>query len=112
MTDSVPHAPGTPARFDLRVTAAVLLTLFLQFGALFAWGGQAAARIGTLETRMASLADSAERLARIEAEIALGRHQLERIEARLDGFELPVRNLSDLPADVPVKTGRGRGRGQ
>lgn len=95
MTDSSPAVPGAPARLDMRVTAALLLTLFLQFGALFAWGGQAAARIGALEVRMGSLADSAERLARIEAEIALGRHQLERIEARLDGLDMPRGAASD-----------------
>ena len=61
-------------RLDRQVSAAVLVTVFLQ----------AAARIDEMQRRLEAQAPVAERLARLEAQAEAARQSLIRIEARLE----------------------------
>lgn len=70
--------------FDPRITIAVLLTLSVQVGGALLWIGSAAQRIDAMESALAVQAPVAERLARLEAEMAAARAALVRIESRLD----------------------------
>jgi hypothetical protein len=70
---------------DIRKLATALgVALVLQTIAGLVWAGGAAARIGTLEQRVAEQRLVAERLARLEAQGEATRAALVRIEARLE----------------------------
>lgn len=86
MTDSLFARPGAdaPRLFDPRITIAVLLTLSVEVGGALLWIGSAAQRIDAVETALSVQAPVAERLARLEAEMAAARAALIRIESRLD----------------------------
>ena len=68
-----------------RVPTALLIALAVQAIAGLIWAGGAAARIGTLETRVDEQRLVAERLARLEEQGAATRRAVERIEHRLEG---------------------------
>ena len=74
----------TSLRLDPRITLAVVATLFVQIGGAFLWAGGQSARLHAVETRMESQMLSAERLARLEAQVDQARASLARIEDRLD----------------------------
>ncbi len=76
--------PDSPRLLDPRITIAVLLTLSVEVGGALLWIGSAAQRIAAVETTLAVQAPVAERLARLEAEMAAARAALNRIESRLD----------------------------
>lgn len=69
-----------------RVPTALLIALAAQAVAGLVWAGGAAARIGTLETRVAEQRLVAERLARLEEQSLATRAAVGRIERRLEGM--------------------------
>lgn len=71
-------------RLDPRVTLAVVATVFVQMGGAFLWAGAQSARLHAVEARMESQTLSAERMARLEAQVDQARASLARIEDRLD----------------------------
>jgi len=68
-----------------RVPTALLIALAAQTVAGLVWAGGAAARIGTLESRVEEHRLVAERLARLEEQGLATRVAVERIERRLEG---------------------------
>ncbi len=71
-------------RLDRRVSVAVVLAVVLETTGALLWAGAAAERIDQLEVGAAQAVPVSERLARLEAQTAAMRAQLDRIEARLD----------------------------
>lgn len=71
-------------KFDPRLTYALILALFLETAGGLIWAGRAAARLEEVERAVATQPDVAERLARLEEQIAEARRSLARIERRLD----------------------------
>jgi hypothetical protein len=72
-------------KFDPRITFALILALFLETAGVFIWAGSAAARLDEVERAIATQPEVAERLARLEEQLAEARRALARIETRLDG---------------------------
>ena len=68
-----------------KVPVALIAALAVQTVGGLVWAGGAAARIGTLEARVAEQALVAERLARLEEQGLATRATVERIERRLEG---------------------------
>ncbi|MDO9472127.1 MAG: hypothetical protein Q7J28_03665 [Caulobacter sp.] len=75
-------------RLDRQVTLAVIVTLAIQAAGGLLWAGRASARIDELERRVEGQGPTAERLARVEEQIAGLRLTLERLERRLESGEL------------------------
>ncbi len=71
-------------RIDPRVTLALIFALFLETAGGLIWAGRAAARLDAVERSIATQPEVAERLARLEEQIADARRSLTRIERRLD----------------------------
>ena len=71
-------------KFDPRVTYALILALFLETAGGLMWAGRAAERLEEVERAVATQPEVAERLARMEEQIAEARRSLARIERRLD----------------------------
>jgi anti-sigma factor RsiW len=71
-------------KFDPRVTYALILALLLQAAGGLLWAGRAAARLDELERAVATQPEVAERLARLEEQIAEARRSLARVEQRLE----------------------------
>jgi uncharacterized protein YceH (UPF0502 family) len=71
-------------RLDKRISLAVLLAIAIETAGALIWAGSAAERIDQLEVQSAQSGQTNERLARLEAQVAAMRAQLDRIEARLD----------------------------
>lgn len=69
---------------DPRVTFALILALFLQTAGGLIWAGRAAARLEEVERAVATQPEVAERLARLEEQLASAQRSLTRIERRLD----------------------------
>lgn len=69
---------------DPRVTFALILALFLETAGGLIWAGRAAARLDEVERAAATQPEVAERLARLEEQVADARRTLARIERRLD----------------------------
>lgn len=69
---------------DPRVTFALIFALFLQTAGGLIWAGRAAARLEEVERAMVTQHEVAERLARLEEQVADARRSLARIEQRLD----------------------------
>jgi len=67
-----------------RVPTALVIALLAQAVAGLVWAGGAAARIGTLETRVDEQRLVAERLARLEEQSLATRAAVERVERRLE----------------------------
>ncbi|HWQ86245.1 hypothetical protein [Brevundimonas sp.] len=65
---------------------ALIATLAVQTIGGLVWAGGAAARIATLEERVAEQRLVAERLARLEEQSVATRTAVERIEERLEGW--------------------------
>lgn len=80
----------TPTRFrvDRQVTLAVIVTVAIQAGGGLIWAGRASARIDDLQRRVDAQGETAERLARLEEQVAATRITLERLERRLETGEL------------------------
>ncbi len=68
---------------DPRITFALILALFLETAGGLIWAGRAAARLEEVERAVATQPEVAERLARLEEQIAEARRSLNRIEERL-----------------------------
>lgn len=71
-------------KFDPRVTYALVLALFLETAGGLIWAGRAAARLDEMERAVATQPEVAERLARLEEQVAQARASLARIEQRMD----------------------------
>jgi hypothetical protein len=71
-------------RIDPRVTLALILALVLETAGGLMWAGRAAARLEEVERAVATQPEVAERLARLEEQVADARRSLSRIERRLD----------------------------
>jgi len=71
-------------KFDLRITAVVIVALALQTGGALLWAGRAAARLDEMEAQVAAARPLSERLARLEAQMNEAQASLDRIEKRLD----------------------------
>lgn len=71
-------------KFDARITFALLLALFLETAGALIWAGRAAARLDEVERAVATPPEVAERLARLEEQVAQARAALARIERRMD----------------------------
>lgn len=71
-------------KIDARVTLALILALFLETAGGLIWAGKAAARLDVVERAVATQPEVAERLARLEEQVADARRTLGRIERRLD----------------------------
>jgi hypothetical protein len=67
-----------------KVPVALITALVVQTVGGLVWAGGAAARIGTLEERVAEQRLVAERLARLEAQGEATRAAVDRIERRLE----------------------------
>lgn len=74
-------------KLDGRVTLAMLAALLVQAAGAIFWAGAAAERISALETSAANARPVAERLARLEAEVAAMRVQLDRIERKMEAAD-------------------------
>lgn len=72
-------------KIDQRVTLALIAALFLETAGGLIWAGRAAARLEEVERAVATQPEVAERLARLEEQVAEARRALARIERRLDG---------------------------
>ncbi len=71
-------------KFDPRVTYALILALLLETAGGLIWAGRAAARLDEVERAAALQPEMAERLARMEEQLAEAQHSLARIERRLE----------------------------
>lgn len=69
-----------------KVPVALIVALSVQTIGGLVWAGGAAARIATLEERVAEQRLVAERLARLEEQSVATRASLARIEDRLEGW--------------------------
>ncbi|GIK50810.1 MAG: hypothetical protein KJZ75_14570 [Hyphomonadaceae bacterium] len=69
---------------DPRITFALILALFLETAGGLIWAGRAAARLEEVERAVATQPEVAERLARLEEQLAEAQRSLARIERRLD----------------------------
>lgn len=67
-----------------KVTIGLVLAAALHAAGVMFWAGAAAERISALEQAAATSRPVAERLARLEAEMAAVRAQLDRMEARME----------------------------
>jgi len=67
-----------------RVTYALILALLLETAGGLLWAGRAVARLEEVERAVATQPEVAERLARLEEQLAEARRSLTRIERRLD----------------------------
>lgn len=70
--------------FDPKITVALVVTIFLQTAGAFIWAGQASARLDAVERGVQASPEVAERLARLEEQVADARRALARIEQRLE----------------------------
>lgn len=71
-------------RADLKITLAVVVALVLQAIGALLWAGRAAERLDAVERRLAEQQPVAERLARLEAQMAIAQASLDRIEAHAE----------------------------
>lgn len=71
-------------KIDARVTLALIFALFLETAGGLIWAGRAAARLDDVERAVAIQPDIAERLTRLEEQVAEARRALARIEQKLD----------------------------
>lgn len=69
---------------EKKLTATFLLALIVQTGSAFVWAGATTERISSLEARVAESRPLHERLARVEAQLEVALHQLDRIEKKVD----------------------------
>lgn len=75
-------------RSDRQLTLAVIVTIAIQAAGGLMWAGRASARIDELQRKVEGQAETAERLARLEEQVAATRVTLERLERRLETGEL------------------------
>jgi hypothetical protein len=71
-------------KIDSRITLALIFALFLETAGGLIWAGRAAARLDEVERAVATQPEVAERLARLEVQVADARQSLARIEGKLD----------------------------
>ncbi len=71
-------------KIDPRITLALIFALFLETAGGLIWAGRAAARLDEVERAVAIQPEVAERLARLEVQVADARQSLARIEGKLD----------------------------
>jgi hypothetical protein len=70
-------------KFDMRITLALITALFLQTAGGLLWIGQAAERLERVEHAVDAQPAVADRLARLEEQVAEARRSLARIEQQL-----------------------------
>lgn len=71
-------------KFDARITFALIAALLLETAGALLWAGRAAARLDEVERAVSVQPEVAERLARLEEQVAEARRALARIERRLE----------------------------
>lgn len=71
-------------KIDPRITLALIFALFLETAGGLIWAGRAAARLDEVERAVATQPEVAERLARLEVQVADARQSLARIDGKLD----------------------------
>ncbi|MEM7661997.1 MAG: hypothetical protein AAF292_07085 [Pseudomonadota bacterium] len=71
-------------KYDRRISFAVIFAIFVQTAGAFVWAGSASERLSMVEQEIDYGRTSAERLARLEAELEAVRHQLDRIERKIE----------------------------
>ena len=71
-------------KIDPRITLALIFALFLETAGGLIWAGREAARLDEVERAVATQPEVAERLARLEVQVADARQSLARIEGKLD----------------------------
>jgi hypothetical protein len=71
-------------KIESKVTLALMLAIALQAAGVLIWAGAAGERIAGLEAAAREGRPIVERLARVEAELAAMRVQLDRIERRME----------------------------
>lgn len=82
------RTPSSPRwRLDRQITTGVILAALVQTGGLLIWAGREAARVDLIERRLEGQSSVAERLARLEEQVAGARAALERVEHKLDRAE-------------------------
>jgi hypothetical protein len=69
---------------DPKITWALIVALFLESAAGFIWAGRMTARLEAVEARVALSEPTAERLATLETRIADLQISLDRVERRLE----------------------------
>jgi len=74
---------------DRRISLALAFAIAVETAGALLWSGRAAARLDAVESRVDDQRATAERLARIETELADMRSQLARIEQTLDARRRP-----------------------
>jgi len=70
--------------YDRRISLAVVFAIFVQTAGALVWAGSASERLSAVEEEVHAGRDVAERLARLEAELEAVRHQLDRIERKIE----------------------------
>ncbi len=71
-------------KFEAKLTIGLILAAAIELAGVLMWAGATEERLYALEMATAARTADAERLARVEAEIAAIRRQLDRIESRLE----------------------------
>ncbi len=71
-------------KLDRTVGIGIIVTLAIQSGGAFMWGGSAEARLQNLEKTTTTNPLITERIVRMEEQMTMVRQSLERIERRLD----------------------------
>lgn len=72
---------------DKRMSLALLIAIALETTGGLLWAGATIERIDALERHVESARPVAERLARVEAQLEAMRHQLDRIETKVERQE-------------------------
>jgi hypothetical protein len=71
-------------RLDVKITAALVLAIVIETCGVMLWTGAQAQRLDEMEARLDLQRPVAERLARLETQVANAQASLDRIERRLD----------------------------
>jgi hypothetical protein len=71
-------------KIDMKITAAVILAVVIETCGVMLWAGAQAQRLDEMEARLELQRPVAERLARLETQVANAQASLDRIERRLD----------------------------
>lgn len=71
-------------KVDRRLALGVIFAVLVQTAGALMWTGAAAQRLEVLERDVAEQRGAAERLVRVETELAAMRAQLDRIERKID----------------------------
>lgn len=71
-------------KMDKKVALGLIFALCVQTGGALLWTGAAAQRLDMVEHEIEMKRNTAERLVRVETQLAAMRNQLDRIERKID----------------------------